>query len=210
MIKKINQYKMLFRSDKLGTIGLILTNVRRRIVYLLYAPLNWLLLMKGCQLRGLVLFQGKTIVSRFPNSQIIIGKGCQFVSSSYGNYRGIGHKCIISTGAEGAKIEIGDNCGFSGCSIVANKLVKIGSHVTVGADTIIGDRDDHPDIYPSEPKPVIIEDHVWIGMHCIVLKGVRIGKNSIIGAGSVVTKDIPENSIAAGVPCKVIKKRNED
>lgn len=167
-------------------------------------------MIKGCRVSSGVVFFGSPIVSRFPNSQIIIGRGCQFVSSSYGNYRGISHNCIINTGAEGAKIEIGDYCGFSGCSIVANKLVKIGDHVTVGADTIIGDRDDHPDLYPSEPKPVIIENHVWIGMHCIVLKGVKIGKNSIIGAGSVVTKDIPENSIAVGVPCKVIKKRNED
>lgn len=55
------------------------------------------------------------------------------------------------------------------------------------------------------PKEIIIDNNVWIGYSCIILKGVHIGKNSIIGAGSIVTKDIPENSLAAGNPCKVIK-----
>jgi len=55
-------------------------------------------------------------------------------------------------------------------------------------------------------KSVIIEDNVWITSNVTILGGVRIGKNSIIGAGSVVVKDIPENVFAAGNPCKVVKK----
>jgi acetyltransferase-like isoleucine patch superfamily enzyme len=57
-------------------------------------------------------------------------------------------------------------------------------------------------------KPVVIEDGCWLGEGCVILKGVRIGKRSVIGANAVVTKDIPEYSIAAGVPAKVIKKIN--
>ena len=57
-------------------------------------------------------------------------------------------------------------------------------------------------------RPVFIEDNVWIGESVSVLPGVRIGKNSIIGANSVVTKNIPENSIAVGNPARVIKKYN--
>lgn len=80
----------------------------------------------------------------------------------------------------------------------------------VGANTSIGDRDDHPERLGTSPQPVHIGNNVFIGMHCIVMKGVTIGDNSIIGAGSIVTKDIPANCIAAGVPCKVIKyKENE-
>lgn len=52
-------------------------------------------------------------------------------------------------------------------------------------------------------KPIVIEDGVWFGANVTVLGGVRIGKNSVIGAGSVVTCDIPENVIAIGTPCKV-------
>lgn len=102
-------------------------------------------------------------------------------------------------------LKIGNRCGFSGCSIVADKEVIIGDHVMVGANTCIGDRDDHPDRLGTSPQPVHIGNNVFIGMHCIVMKGVTIGDNSIIGAGSIVTKDIPANCIAAGVPCKVIK-----
>ena len=75
-----------------------------------------------------------------------------------------------------------------------------------GANTLITDTDWHED----DPrvgcnKPVVIGDNVWLGYAVKVLKGVRIGENSIIGACSVVTKDIPANVIAAGNPCKVLK-----
>ena len=57
-------------------------------------------------------------------------------------------------------------------------------------------------------SPIFIEDDVWIGAHSIILKGVTIGARSIIGAGSVVTKSIPADCVAAGNPCKVIRKLN--
>lgn len=57
--------------------------------------------------------------------------------------------------------------------------------------------------------PITIEDDVWIGAHCIILKGVTIGARSIIGAGSVVTKSIPPDCIAAGNPCKIISRMNK-
>ena len=161
---------------------------------------------QGLKARGLM------TVRRFQCSTISIGDRCTFNSSSRFNARGINHRCILETGKPGAVLKIGNRCGFSGCSIVADKEVIIGDHVMVGANTCIGDRDDHPDRLGTSPQPVHIGNNVFIGMHCIVMKGVTIGDNSIIGAGSIVTKDIPVNCIAAGVPCKVIKykyKENE-
>ncbi|MBR6162780.1 sugar O-acetyltransferase [bacterium] len=58
----------------------------------------------------------------------------------------------------------------------------------------------------EQAKPVKIEDNVWIGGNVVILGGVTIGKNSVIGAGSVVTKNIPSNSLAFGNPCKVVRK----
>ena len=58
-------------------------------------------------------------------------------------------------------------------------------------------------------KPIVVEDNVWIGTGTTVLAGVRIGKNSVIGAGSVVTRDIPANVVAYGVPCRVIRPITE-
>ena len=60
-------------------------------------------------------------------------------------------------------------------------------------------------------KPVKIGNNVWIGANCTVLAGVEIGDNSVIGAGSVVTKSIPKNVVAVGVPCKILREiTNED
>ena len=87
------------------------------------------------------------------------------------------------------------------------------------ADCIIMDSDAHSINYKDRrdslgldkknkiDKPIIIEDDVLIGTRCIIMKGVTIGARSIIGAGSVVTKDIPPYSVAVGVPAKVIKQR---
>lgn len=97
--------------------------------------------------------------------------------------------------------------------IIANKLVEIGKDCKISWDVIIMDSDLHP--MPGETqlndKPVIIGNNVWIGCRAIILKGVNIGDGAIIAAGSVVTKDIPEYSIAAGVPAKVISNyRKQD
>ena len=61
----------------------------------------------------------------------------------------------------------------------------------------------------STSKPITLEDDVWIGANTVVCGGVTIGRGSVIGAGSVVTKDIPENVIAVGNPCRVIRKITE-
>lgn len=92
--------------------------------------------------------------------------------------------------------------------------ITIGNHVKIGACVLLTDTDAHPIDYVSrrfsnegtKSAPIVIEDDVWIGAHCVVLKGVTIGARSIIGAGSVVTKNIPADCIAAGNPCKIIKK----
>ncbi|MCS2572069.1 hypothetical protein NXX61_16750 [Bacteroides ovatus] len=60
----------------------------------------------------------------------------------------------------------------------------------------------------GKDAPIIIEDNVWLGMNVTVLKGVCIGENSLIGAGSIVTRDIPANVVAAGIPCRVVKSIN--
>lgn len=162
--------------------------------------------LHGVRLGKHVSFNGHIHVERFKHSVIEIGDRCTFNSHPLFNMRGIG-PCVMQTSTDHARIIIGKHCGFSGVSIVANKEVIIGNHVTVGANVKIGDRDDHPELFDTQDEPVHIEDDVFIGMNTIVLKGVTIGKGSIIGAGSVVTKSIPASVIAAGVPCKVIRQK---
>ncbi|MFQ5456769.1 MAG: acyltransferase [Nitrospirota bacterium] len=89
---------------------------------------------------------------------------------------------------------------------VAEK-VSIGREVLIGWDCVIMDRNYHG-IEDQEEKvsPVIIEDNVWIGCRSIILPGVKIGKGAVIGAGSVVTRDVHPKTIAAGNPAKNIRE----
>ena len=152
-------------------------------------------------------FFGFGTFRRSPLSTIRIGDKCTFRSKSDSNLIGINRRCIVSTLSNSAVIEIGDNCGFSGTVIGAFSKITIGNNVKCGANTLITDSDWHLDDGRSGiPKPVIIGDNVWLGVNATVLKGVTIGENSLIGAGSVVTKDIPPNTIAVGNPCQIIRK----
>ena len=154
--------------------------------------------------------RGLVSINKHPLSTITLGHNCRFNSSSWFNFRGINHKCIIQTGKPDAKVIIGNYCGFSGTSIVADKEVVIEDYVTVGANAIIGDRDGHSEIYASEPCPVHICNHVWIGMNATIMKGVTIGEYAIVGAGAIVTKDVPPFAIVAGIPAKIIKYRKNE
>ncbi len=135
-----------------------------------------------------------------------IGASCTFLSSPNANLIGINRPCMISTMTCEAQIQIGNDCGFSGTVVAAFKDIVLGEHVICGANTLITDSDWHPeDPRAGTPAPVVIGNNVWLGVNATVLKGVRIGENSVIGAGSVVTSDIPANMIAGGIPCKAIR-----
>lgn len=152
-------------------------------------------------------FQGKTYFRLQPGSKIVIGDNCHFLSSNTSNLIGIYSPCIISTLSRVASISIGDKCGFSGTIIGSSLEVKLGNNVRCGANTLITDTDWHTDDDRiGKDSPVLIEDNVWLGYGVKVLKGVHIGENTVIGACSVVTHDIPANVIAAGNPCKVIRR----
>lgn len=161
---------------------------------------------KGLEIGEGCKFFGTPHFNRYRFSSIQIGKNCTFRSDHTSNLIGVNHKCILATLEEGAIIKIGNNSGFSGVSIGAAKEIIIGNNVLCGANSIITDTDWHSDRRNTMPKPVVIKDHVWIGVNTTILKGVTIGQNSIIGANSVVVKDIPPNVIAGGNPCRILKQ----
>ena len=113
----------------------------------------------------------------------------------------------------GARLELGDHVYINyGASICAYQSIRIGDRCTVGTYVIITDNDQHDLLDRSKlppSKPVTLEDEVWIGDRVIILKGVTIGSSSVIGAGSVVTRDVPRDSIAAGNPAKVLRSITE-
>jgi acetyltransferase-like isoleucine patch superfamily enzyme len=111
------------------------------------------------------------------------------------------------------RVEIGNHTFVNyGSSIAARASVTIGSHCLLGHYTFVMDNDQHDVVKHSvlpQSEPVIIEDHVWIGSKVVVLPGVRIGSRAVIGAGSIVTKDIPPRCVAAGNPARVLRHLTE-
>ena len=144
----------------------------------------------------------------------------------------IGCNCDIDatiSAHQNSRITIGDCTTIRYNSVVgAVDKIQIGSHVIISNNVHIYDNNNHPTdpktrwemcetgFYSekwnwkySEHRPIKIEDNVWIGERCTILKGVVIGEGSIIGCDSVVTHNIPPYTIAAGNPAKVVKKLND-
>lgn len=117
---------------------------------------------------------------------------------------------------EGATLTIGEHSGMSNTCIYCAQEITIGKYVNIGAGSMIFDTDFHSlswedrrngaDWEKRRKKPVRIGDDVFIGAECLILKGVTIGNKAIIGAGSVVTCDIPEGEIWAGHPARFVRK----
>jgi acetyltransferase-like isoleucine patch superfamily enzyme len=160
----------------------------------------------GVQLGRRAAFHGNARFQKSADATIEIGNYCVFRSSPTSNLIGVNRPCIFSA-FNTAELKIGNGCGFTGTVLGCFKQITIGNNVRFGANTLVTDSDWHEgDWRTTGSKPVTIEDNAWLGVNSIVLKGARIGRNSIIGAGSVVTGDIPPNVIAAGNPCRVIKR----
>ena len=159
-------------------------------------------------------FYGVPIIQKHRTSIMNFGQGFNLRSSVRSSSLGPTHPVILCTWQAGSVIEIGTNFGMTGGSICASERITIGNNVVIGANCTIIDSDFHPldpEIRRLQPKkaktaPIVIQDDVFIGMHCLILKGVTIGSGSVIGAGSVVARDVPPNTIAAGNPVQVIKQ----
>ena len=145
---------------------------------------------------------------------IVFGKHCSC-------YAG----CSFSVSQDG-RCTVGDFTLLNGALVMAEERIEIGSHCLISWNVGIADSDFHPldpaqrlidsqalapyfKDRPPRPKlktaPVIISDNVWIGMNATILKGVTIGENSVVAAGSVVTKCVPANVVVAGNPAVVVK-----
>lgn len=143
---------------------------------------------------------------------IIIGNDVSINSCLGSNPIGGDTRTILFAKGNG-KIRIGDGCGISNATLFACDGIMLGNQVLVGGGTKIYDTDFHWLDFGkrmNEPggatRPVKIKDGAFIGAHCIILKGVTIGEKSIVGAGSVVTKSIPDGEIWAGNPAKFIRR----
>lgn len=181
--------------------------------------------MAMCYLKTRLFFPGARLI-RFPIE--VRNKRC----IDFGRALTTGTSCRIEAfpdqqarAAQVKVIKFGDNVEINdNVHIAARQSIKIGNNVLIASKVFITDLShgsygkggvhDHPDHPPSQraltSEPVTIEDNVWIGEFVSILPGVTIGKGSIIGSLSVVSKDVPKYSIAVGSPARVIKQFDPD
>lgn len=181
-------------------------------LYLSYLKYKWIN-------RNRVVINGFAILFHFPHSEINflyhpeIGK-TTINSSFLSNLLGLYQRTII-VARYGGNISIGSGCGISGSTIYAMERIEIGERCLIGGNCKIIDNDFHPlHIEKRNPqkwedikrKPIKIGDGCFIGANSIILKGTTLGKNCVVGAGSVVSGTFPDNVILAGNPAKIIKE----
>jgi acetyltransferase-like isoleucine patch superfamily enzyme len=155
-------------------------------------------------------FYGPLNLRKAAGSRIIIGRGCLFRSSQWSNRVGLDRPCMLSTLYEGARITIGDDSGLSGTVIAAATAVDLGRAVLCGGNVTIMDTDWHGVATEHRrrhgaSRPVTIEDNVWLGLGVVVLKGVTIGRDTVVAARSVVSRSLPPGVIAAGNPAVPVR-----
>lgn len=199
-------FKLAFKVHK--RVCIIVIKIFSKILGILSFYGNGVIFFTDIKLYGI------PIIDIQLNSSCKIGRNCSINSGTYFNRIGRNQKTILFA-VQGGNIEIGNNVGISSSAIISYNEIKIGNNVKIGGNTVIYDSDFHnldyrlrQNIKTDIPKtaPVIIEDDVFIGSHSTILKGVRIGKCSIIAACSVVTKNIPPMEIWGGNPAKLIRK----
>jgi maltose O-acetyltransferase len=128
------------------------------------------------------------------------------VTLGYGMAGGISLPIILQPREPQSKIQIGRGAVImNGCEFIARTSIMIGADCRIGPHTLIYDADFHglaPDQRNEAGKtsPVILEDNVWVGSRSMILKGVNIGRDAVIAAGSVVTKNVADGAVVAGNP----------
>ena len=177
-------------------------------------------LLLGVKIKGSLEVFGNCIVRKYPGSKIELGNHVQLISSSWRSSTANCHRCKLRTFSSTASIVFHDGSGATGGVIIArSKKITIGRNVMLAPNVVITDSDWH-NVWPPDQRKrllphhfdadVTLEENVWVGMNTIILKGVSIGANSVIAAGSVVTKSIPANCLAGGNPAKVLKTYGGD
>lgn len=168
---------------------------------LLSLGFNWLIsrwyLRRATSLGKIVFTQGKPRV---------INKGTLRIGNVTRVWSSV-NQTRLSVG-KGGVLEIGSDCRINGPTISANNRVIIGNHCRIAPHVIIMDDDFHDvNNRHAEGKggQIIIKDHAWVATRAMVLKGVTIGRRAVVASGAVVTKDVPDYAVVAGVPAKIIR-----
>ena len=170
--------------------------------------------LAGLRLGRRVVFKGTPVIEISNGGQIIVEAGVTLNSSNRGYHLNMHSPVKLFVDRPGARIIIGAGSRLHGACLHAYSAITIGKRCLIAANTQIIDGSGHDLSFGAveqriftggDSRPIVLEDDVWVGANTLILPGVTIGKGSVIGAGSVVTKAIPPMVVAAGNPARIIK-----
>lgn len=162
-------------------------------------------------------FKGLPIIQIEKGADVRLGNNVTLNSRNYGYHASMHSPVKLMADRRGAVITIGDNTRINGACLHAYAGIKIGSNCLIAANVQVIDSNGHDILFSdpsrrintsSEGRPIIIEDNVWVGLNAIILPGVRIGQGAVIGANTVVSKNVPPMVVFAGNPGRVVNSRN--
>lgn len=164
-----------------------------------------------------VVLVGRPMVSVASESSILLSDGVRVISAERANPLGCMQPSVLRTMAPGAKLILGPAVGISATVICAGKEISIGENTIVGSGAMLLDNDFHErrpdgtwaDDYTRRARPIRIGKSVFIGARAIILKGVEIGDNAVIGAGAVVTTSVPASTFYGGNPARPIQTNHD-
>lgn len=163
----------------------------------------------GVEVAAGALIHGLPKVRIRRGGRIIIGSGVTINSAGWSNPLNDGRQTVLYAD-QGAKIILGECAGVSSSVMVAMSGIRIGSNTLIGAGCLICDSDMHEvplaSGKPAATSPIEIGSKVFIGARSTILKGVIIGDGAVVGANSVVTRDVPAGAVAAGSPARVVRR----
>jgi acetyltransferase-like isoleucine patch superfamily enzyme len=173
------------------------------------------LMLRGVKVGSGFICIGRPCVNLGRGGKISLGKNVSLCNTGIANPLAEYGRCRFATVSPGAEILIHDHVGMSSCVIACANKVEIGEGTIIGGGALVIDTDFHPRLpdgsWGTDPrsvsKPVVIGKKCFIGARAIILKGVRIGDGAVVGAGSVVTKDVLARTIVAGNPAAVINSK---
>jgi acetyltransferase-like isoleucine patch superfamily enzyme len=172
---------------------------------------------KGAKCGRGVTFVGRPLISIAPDSRLVLSNGVRINSALRSNPFGCFQPSVLRTLAPGAELRLDANVGISAAILCAGKQIIIGENTIIGTGAMLFDNDFHalnPDgtwrnEFVQSARPIRIGKSVFIGARAIIMKGVSIGDAAIIGAGAVVTRNVPPSAIFFGNPAWEIGKRPE-
>lgn len=176
-------------------------------------------LAPGVSLGRKVRFWGRPLIQAYDGGRVRIGDGVLLNSSNRGYHLNMYGPVKLLADRPGARIEIGEHTRIHGSCLHACASIVVGKRCLIAANCQVIDSSGHELCFPEVQarirstdvgRAIVIEDDVWLGAGTFVLPGVTIGRGAVIGAGSVVTRDIPPMTVAAGNPARVIRRFEQE